>query len=413
MHENILLTEKVFDQDLPLQELEATWPEAAQLIEASRSARWEEVYSLCEILLSRSDELPEKAFALQWAIAVSEMEFDLEKRAQWMKKWRRIPSWATHPYCNYLRAFHEATGAFYDARLRDAENLYARALQIAQDLLYPRGQMKCLFHLALTYRDRRDLDRAQKHLKLAEHLAIELQSEKFLKRIQAQQQEIQVGHPIEKLLLERKVEEARLTLIQMERKRRTDRLGRHRGSLGAYLALISFERGRKVVSDLLLKTILDPLVKVRILELKKQIHGLSEPETAEFELFKEYYGLAKISGSGGTNFKICGIDLSEIANLDIKKLMITLLKTPERSWRKDELCHTIWGLSYDPVTHDPKLYNLIHAAKKLFGAKDLFANTYGGYRINPEYLGRGGMRNKTAVSPTRAMTKTWMFREGA
>ncbi|OFZ22714.1 MAG: hypothetical protein A2X94_03445 [Bdellovibrionales bacterium GWB1_55_8] len=393
--------ETAFDSGLLGVEALQHWPVFGKLLRAVADGRWNQVYFEAEEIFQSSDRAS-KVFALQWAVSASESQYDLKRRSHWLKRWAEIRDWASDPYCQYLRTYQEGVTAIFAGSLREAEALFRRAYELAFQQEYGRGQMRSLFHLGLVFRNRSDFKTAQSFFTQALELAKQRKATVFIARIEAQFMRLGDGstpqagefrldiakHEIEVSIRKRDFAAARKQLARAERHRRVRHLTRHRESLMIYLALVALGRGFSALWTRLAARITDPLPRIRMMELKKTAFGLDESETFELAALKEMHGVDSVivrSSLDSDSMEVCGVTLGNIGNAHVRNLMTLLLKATAPV-EKETLCKELWGLSYDPVVHDGKIYKLFHRARSYFGRNDLFVNTYGAYRLNPELL---------------------------
>ncbi|MCM2276489.1 MAG: tetratricopeptide repeat protein [Oligoflexia bacterium] len=380
------------------------------LLESLARRDWAAFYPIAESSFAEARSAAERAFVLQWAIAATEIEYDLPKRASWLKRWAEVPDWAADQYCLYHWTFQQGLSAFFEGSLREAEARFRRALDLAIESNYPRGRMRALFHLGLTCRDLGNLSRAAEFFEESLALARARKANKLIDRIQAQ-----LGKPeqrssayrfdhakarIEALLLARDFARARALLAEADSRRRQAGLRRRRESLFSYLPLVALGQGRPRIAARVLARISDPILRIRILNLKKALFGLEDVELRELSLLRSLHGISDIitqSAADAESAEICGIPLRSVTDAEVKSLLKLLLAAAE-AVPKERICEAVWGLAYDPVVHDGKIYKLIHRARGVFNRSDLFVNCYGSYRMNPELLPANAPLARTQAS---------------
>ncbi len=89
--------------------------------------------------------------------------------------------------------------------------------------------------------------------------------------------------------------------------------------------------------------------------------------------------------SNAIHSEFLGVNLNKIKDTEA----VTVIKKLNQNITgisKEDLCSSLWNYNYDPVIHDPKIYNLIYRIKKVFKCRDLIIAASGVYRINPKYL---------------------------
>lgn len=377
--------------------------------QAVREERWKDSYSEANGLFEQCPTAIEKAFILQWAVVATEIQYDLKTRAEWMARWSEIEGWAEESYCRYLRMYQEALTRFFEGSLQEAEIRFQKAYEIALGISYERGQMRCLFHLGLVQRDRSRFDSAAEFFRAALELAQERKAKSYQTRIEDQLARAGAiltpvaeltperrKSQIEQCLMERRFMEARQLLIEGERKRRQAGLKRRRESYYAYLPFFRFSRKRNLAGSRMLSRISDPLMKIQALELKGRVFGFSPSEDRELRALREIHGVSSVmvSPAGSSGSEVCGFPLSQITDPELRLLIELLLETERTqtgALAKETICSRLWSYQYDPTVHDGRIYKLIHKTRRFFGKKDLFLNTYGGYRLNPKFLGRASL----------------------
>jgi len=398
-----ILLEDAFDSgndSLPVE----LWPEAAHLIALSKAANWKEIYLLAPSLVRSLDDIREKAFVIQWAVAAAETEYDLTRRDEMLALWAEVSGWAADPYCLYVRTMCDGLTRFFSGALRDASVHFQEAFRIAEAAAYERGKMRSLFHLGLVEQDRGNFQKAGDFLARSLDLAIQRKAANFKKRIEGRLQqlsqlplenfvtEIFSEHKlqIEGLLEQRSATAAREVLLELELHRRKLGYGRKRESLGAYLGLVMISSGRERGGLRIIARLSDPVVKLKTLLLKKKLFESDHAENCEIEHLQKMLGVSQIifqSTLDQEEIEIAGVPLRDVRDAAVKKLILAFLKSP-KPLSKEDIVQLVWGYRYEPVAHDRKIYNLIHKAKLVFGVKDLFLNTYGAYELNPRLLGR-------------------------
>lgn len=377
----------------------SSWPELREMLQAFHAQRWIEVEQHTQKLWKNAGTLHEKAFLIQWGAAAAEMRYDLPCRERWVSAWHQLCGWANHWYARYLKVYQEAMACYFDGRLREAEAGFQTALILTKSNQYLRGQMRSLFHLGLVHRNREEFAKAKKYFSLALQIAEKRQSTQYADRIRAQLDlatskgfrfDVE-KRKIETLILSRQFKQARPLLIQAEIQRRKQKLHRHRECLIYLLALISMGRRKHAQSSRQFRLIPCPLMKIKAYGIQNKLQPLNPEEAAEYDALKEIHGVDRVvihsTDSHPLETEICGQKLGSLRDQDVIKLMSLLIQATE-STNKETLCKEIWNIQYDPILHDSRIYKLIHKTRLVFGKKDLFVNTYGGYQINPAYFYR-------------------------
>lgn len=375
--------------------------EGGPLVAAILAGRWGEVPAQAEKLLEQASSDEERAFAIFCAAGAAEMLADYAARQRWLQRWDEVARPESNLYCKYVRLYQNGITAFFSAYLGEAEAHFVAAAEVARALSFPNGLMRSLYHLGLARRDKGDFAAAQEYFRQAGEIAVSLDARRYLQRIAEQLDALAGRSPegeksvigaaieTERLLLAGQPEEARRALAAGERTRRRQGLGRKVASLYAYLPLVQFSRKRERLGRNSLRWITDPVLMARVLELKGRMMGLS---LAEAERLKGYRLSLALSAPPRSlpldprDLVVCGKRLAEIPDPAVQALLLAFLEERERALSKEEICWAVWKLRYDPLRHDGRVYKLIHRARSHFRGKEIFLNTYGGYRLRPEVL---------------------------
>lgn len=385
--------------------LEKHWNDLSELrtlVEASLRDDWEVVYAEATRVLESPADPSLKAFALQWAVIATEVEFDLEKRRRWLSRWNEVHA-SGNGFCRYLRAYQHSLSAFFDGALREAEGRFKQSYEFAVQLGYPRGEMRCLFHLGLVQRDLGQNGAALEYLFRALAIARTRKDRSYGKRIQTQIDRVSglakkgsgefsfanARLEIERLIATRDFDRARSALVEAEIRRRKVKQGRKRESFHVYLPLIRAGRGCASLQTCWERMARqnDPILKIRMAELWKAAFTLTEGQSQELADLKSIHGVANVitrSSLSSDEVEICGISLSSLLDADIQVFM-RLLLSAESPVGKEQICKALWGFVYDPTSHDGRIYKLVHKTRAFFKKPDLLVNTYGGYQINPKF----------------------------
>lgn len=375
--------------------LEDLSPDCVPLLRALADRDYEKVYSLAEKLFLATKNPWERAFYLQWAVAATENQGHMRLRGSWLLLWNEIEGWAEHSYCCYLKNFHEGITAFSAASLQDAERRFRQCLEISLESGYERGAMRALFHLGLVDRDIERYDECLEYFQLALERAKTLKTELFAKRVEgeiavlAKTTAATTGlsakiAELERLLAMEDWSAVRTCLVEAELLRRRERLGRNFRRLALYLVPLFVARGKSASARNILRTLRDPMIRIKALTLWSRIKKLSSAEESELLALRKAHGIA-------TNIEkfsldpmlstVCGISIREITDESIQKLMLLMIIKKEPV-QKEEICRAVWGNTYDPTIHDNKIYKLFHRARKYFHTPDLLTNHYGSYSLN-------------------------------
>lgn len=357
------------------------------LVEALRLKKFREVYDCADSLFGTLDHPAAKAFALKCAVAAAELEWNMAERERWISRWHQIPNWSQELYCIQLRAYHGGLTAFFSGNLREAEARFRHSFELATSLGSPHHQMRGLFQLGLVFRDRQQAAKAAEFFELALESAKGAGAARFQPRVEAEIQKLSAGMELDIALHGGDVDHFRQVLARAEALRRKQGLNRGAMSLYIYVPLVQWLRGRD--GTRLYRKIKDPVLQCKVLSLKEELIGLSADENAELQLLREQVGIGSVirqSSIRGDETEICGVPLRKIPQKDVSRLMLLFLDAKENSLDKAAICAGVWGLDYDPVLHDKKVYKLIDRTKQVFGRKDLLVNLYGAYQLNPKFF---------------------------
>lgn len=142
--------------------------------------------------------------------------------------------------------------------------------------------------------------------------------------------------------------------------------------------------GKEKLSIRILNKIEDPILKIFAYELKYKATVLDENEEQMFRSLRQMQGLSGqvLQSTADVEYsEICGVRLDSIDD-EYAKQFCKLLLNEKNVVDKIKICKVIWGLDYDPIAHDPKIYKLIFKTRKILGKSDIITNTYGGYKLN-------------------------------
>ena len=364
------------------------WRWLRSLAVAHRKQDWPKVEIEARLLWSGVDDgslkkgCDELACVLNLAVTGADVRYHLKDRERWISKWQGVEGWASSPYSRFIRTLQEGCGQFFTGSLREAGACFERCMALAEKHGYERGRIRSLLHLGLVARDQGAHSRARIYLEQGAELATVQSRDGLRARILGVMGELTGTDELERLFLSKEFDAARRLLLTNESKRRARGLLRRRQSLYIYLPLLQLWRGQQARAKAAIARIRDPILKVRVFQLKGALFGLEASESTEMELLQEIHGISRIAGD-----EICGIRIDSLESAEQRELLKLLVQS-EGPVDKATIVQSIWGLSYDPVIHDRKAYKLIHALKKAIQIEDLILNRYGAYEINPKYLGQ-------------------------
>ena len=377
----------------------AGFPVAA-MVGALKAFQWSAADEMARSLFDAATLDEERAFVLHCAVACAEMESDSGRREAWLKRWAEVRNPESNLYCRYVRVYQSALTAFFRGYLSEAEFRFASALETAERAGFRNGVMRSYFHLALVFRDRMDFDKATEYLLRAMEVAVFLGAARYMQRIREQMAGLDESRPrslesgssvggfaveIERALRAGDIAGARLALARAETFRREKKIGRRVASFHAYLPLIHFVRGRERMGRRALAWIEDPILLVKILELKERLCSLTDTEQEQLAGLRALHGLSsslRAHPLERERSEIFGKKISDLESESVRTLFVAFLSSKDRALTKEEICERVWRLRYDPVVHDGKIYKLIHQARGEFPGREVFVNSYGCYRLN-------------------------------
>lgn len=329
-------------------------------------------------------------FALQFALAGSEVIYDISLRKRLLLYWNKVPE-GRHKnsgYTAYMRIYSQALGAFFSGHLVEADHLFSISLEIATEMNYPRGEMRALFHLGLVARDRGIADRAESCFFQAKKIALDLSALRYLSRFKVGHASVRaqwLESDLQTLLRAREWRGARSIYFKLERQRKQDGKTRYADSYYIYLAVLAAAFGKIQSYHAILSCTSDLVIKERIIALKTSLLGASEEEISELNLIRLSLGhgpvVRRSANTGTGELEIAGILVSKIENEDVKNFLKLLADQEDFLATKEKICHTLWNLSYDPTIHDGKIYKLIHKCRQITRSPQLIVNKYGSYQL--------------------------------
>jgi DNA-binding winged helix-turn-helix (wHTH) protein len=107
-----------------------------------------------------------------------------------------------------------------------------------------------------------------------------------------------------------------------------------------------------------------------------ELEAIPSPLPSADLVFHESSGEVSVRGKAPKNFS---------RKRALRQLLSVLLTNAPRPVPKETLCAAIWGESYSPLIHDPRIYTLIQRCRESFLLKDLVIQGTGGYQFNNRY----------------------------
>lgn len=327
-----------------------------------------------------------------WVIGSIDSLYLPAERAQWLNQWRYIDT-NFHPWIRYIRKYQLAVGLYFDSLLRDSLALFEQLLDEAKALNYLKGIEKCYFHIGLIYRCINQTEKAHFYFDETLRVAKDRNSLRQITKVNEIKKSLNLSlwhlnptlRDIECFLKQGHFRKARKLLLHSLKIRRAEGLSREAQSETMYLALVSLAFGHEErFSSIYRACISDNVIKEKTISLALDL-GLSLPSSylEELSFLRQILGITTTISLSSSHF--LGVNLNKIKDAEAVKVIQKLTQTMT-GLTKEELCTDLWNYNYDPVIHDPKIYNLIYRIKKVFQCKDLIVATSGYYRINPKYL---------------------------
>ncbi len=342
---------------------------------------------LLERIFRESNQTLTKLFCIQWAVAISETIYDLALRKSWINKWHEVPQWPSDAWGRYLHRFQSAVQHYYDQSLSDSERLFQANLTESEKLNYPRGTVRSLFHLGLIYRSWGQIDRALEHFGRAGKVAHAHGLLRSESKIREQESLLKNGvlsgeqhlASIEKYLIEGKLRPARKLILFCCRKRRIEKRCWKSLSENAYLALVSYAFQQSQRFEYLLTTIDDLLILEQTLRIADKIHSLEKHHRDNLSYLQSLSGYTQLARSKDSFMVTIGTQtITQTEDREVTLLLNALIERAN-GIDKEQISLLLWNADYDPIYHDPKIYRVIHRARKRVGIHDLIVNKYGLY----------------------------------
>jgi len=367
----------------------------AALVQLIHQGQFNKAILFGKELFFKSTNSMEKAVIHHWVTGCLEVQGFVVEREQWLKQWHFMDS-SSHPWLRFIKKYQWAVGLYFDSHLRESIALFEQLVEEARQCGYHRGLEKCYFHIALIYKCLNQFEKSQNYLKLSASIANQRQSFRQLEKISEVEKSLSrsVWHldsllaETERLLLKREYRRARKLILYALRVRRVEQRDYSASSESMYLALVSlaFNRLSRFL-NIYHNHISDKLIKEKTLSLAIDLQlPLPEDLTHELKLLRQTLGInSMFVDSDRSSSEFLGVKLNKVTDPEAIKVVQYLIKK-EMGLTKEELCTTLWNYSYDPVVHDPRIYNLIYRVKSVFQCKDMIIAKGGFYRINPKYL---------------------------
>jgi len=345
-------------------------------------------YSKMSVIYDAAILNQEKAFILSWLIVGTEVQYDMTKRHEYLIKLQNLRSQELNLYIEFLCYYFDSISSFFDGLHDISEVQMKKALSTANLINYKRGQSRSYYHLALIYKEKKNLLQAKQMMTCCYDICVNEDFTKTKNKVisifdpqdNSKNENIEnIESTISKIkyaLKENDLDYARQLIVKAEILRRKQKIGRKRFSLYYYRIQYLFMIQNVKYGRKLLEKLKDPVLLQKNLSFMK---GLRIPlNHSESEQLKQlnYKLFDMIDGISLEN-----IYVSKVRNELIRKLFCTL--NQKQIVSKENLFESVYGISYDPVVHDSKLYKLIGRARK-DTFSDVIINDYGSYSLNYE-----------------------------
>lgn len=376
--------EYAFEQNIGEFQLAGFSAEHRKFLSAVESADFKNAFAIGEALLLNSSP-DSKSLTLVWLIICSEKQYDLSKKDRYLS-WLILHYNETRDlYCLFHIFYFKAITMIYDSQYWEALKLFESARKIATDIIYLRGEIRCVFHKCLIQHltgnnDPKDKEELKEMLntpalpKLAASIRKALD---FNRAKEPQIDDIQKTYAdMCKAIVQKDFQLARKLCLLAEATRRQRGISKRKYSFYFELAKIYFLQGKFKKANQLLTSLNDLTLKSQLQDFL-DLHAITNSSgvfLADSLLFKSVY--PKQAAPSVT------IDTKKIRNLDLAKF-IKILSESKEPIDKQQIFQMIYNQYYDPVIHDPKIYRLVLWIRKRI-AVDCLVNHYGKYSLNRE-----------------------------
>lgn len=353
-----------------------------QILVSIRNKNYKDSIELCEKLFFLSEDRHDKLIALQWAVAVSEVVYDMSIREKWMKRWHSISNWNQDYWAQYLYLFQLGLTYFFQGHLSEAEINFNECLSLAIKNNYDRGIIRSYHHLGLIARDYRQYEVSKNYLILAHQKAKESSRLRMAQIIQGELSSLNLNFQFnlhsKKLitfLKDRRFKDARCFIRNIQKLRKSENRFPERDSENVLLSIFFFVIDKHKSLSIVYQRLIDPVVKMKTLEIFKQFRNLSQEMDFEYQFL-----LKKFNQNKKPEF--ISKDSSIKRSLTTEELrFIHLLSCHPQGLTKEQIAISLWKQSYDPLYHDPKIYKIVLSCRKESLFKQRLLNKYGIYLL--------------------------------
>ncbi|MGZ3770607.1 MAG: tetratricopeptide repeat protein [Bdellovibrio sp.] len=384
--------EKLFDsQELNLVGDSSWTPLQKELFQNIEEGLFKAAVGICEKIFNAEVDTVTKVFAIQWAVAISEVIYDMNLRKHWIAKWHELnsasDSWTENYWCRYIYRDQHALGNYFLSDFSAAKDLFEKNLQECREYKYARGEMRTLYHLGLIHKCLGQHDKAFDFLSKALIISKAANAILFTSRIEEQIKLLSKEslsfdaqfNLVQSYILKNNLTAARKLTLYVCQARRSETRNWNAKSEHILLALLSyaFKKQKRFIS--VLKKIDDPILKLKVLVTAEKIAPLNNTLRFELELLRQSFKLDQIED---TTVVLKGINWGSSKNSDTAALVKALQENPN-GLTKEEIVRKLWNTTdYDPTYHDQKIYRLINKIRKTLGEPTAISNHYNLYKIS-------------------------------
>ena len=341
-------------------------------------------------LYGKTKNLNEKSFLLHTICVFLERLYDTELLSKWSSKWTTLIAFDESDFTKTAHLFHSAVKSYFECQYNDAEIHFKKILKSTSIL---RFQSLSHYHLGLIYKNRNFFKESEIQFKKALKVAETINNQSLSLRIQKQMSHLNNKNAYSYLNLElrdlienKDTKLARIKYLELRRKEILNGIRRDRNSLHAFLPIFAALKKKWSLTYKLLELISDANIKAQTVGYILKI------ENAPFEMRRTEKHLLNclsvnvLSEQKSLDKMISDLNSPSSSSASLKYIQeLSNLLTKSNLVSKDEICRHVWGIEYDPLHHDNKIYKLIHEFRTHFGIKDIIINCYGHYQLNNIY----------------------------
>lgn len=351
-------------------------------------------------LIKKNLSTDEQVFVLSWMIVGYEVKYDLPKRAVLIDQLRQIALEDPGYYADSMLAYFDGVTFYFTSDLDAAEVKFNLAISLFEKNGDMRGVARAHFHLSLVNQLRSLVKEVKTNIKLCLDICSYNNFYKTKKKALDFYMEIHAaGSNAETIfnhssadLIDSLIEQLSVAVLrkdcilvkrllyQAEKLRRQQGFARGRFSLFKYVIKLNFLASRSNLAYLQLSFLKDPLILCEIFDWMIE-NDIPLRPCDEKRKQKQDFLVRKVNSSvkcTTASYQI--IRLLDIPKKDVSRL-VNYLYIQDKSCSKEQIFEHVYEVVYDPIIHDPKLYQLILKTKKNV-AQDVLINHYGEYSFN-------------------------------